>query len=42
MKTGQRASDDGKQVNEVVKNVIKWNGGHGFTSGVSPINKKLI
>ena len=42
MKMDQRASDDGKKVNEVVNNVKRWTGGHGFTSGVSPINKILI
>ena len=31
-----RASDDEKQVNEVVINVKEWTGGHSFTSGVSP------
>ena len=42
MKMDQRASDDGKQVKEVVNNVKRWIGGHGFTSGVSPIKKILI
>ena len=33
MRTDQRASDGGKQVNEVVINGERWTGG--FTSGVS-------
>ena len=32
----QRASDDEKQVNEVVINVKEWTGGHSFTRGISP------
>ena len=35
----QRASDDEKQVNEVVINVEEWTEGHRFTSGVSPKDK---
>ena len=42
MKTAQRSIDDGKKVNKVVNNVKRWTGGHGFTSGISPINKILI
>ena len=42
METGQRASEYENQVNEIVDNVKIWTGGHGFTSGVSPINKILI
>ena len=37
METDQRASEYEKQVNGVVINVKIWTGGHGFTSGVSPI-----
>ena len=39
-KSDQRSNDDEKQVNEVVNNVKRWTGGHGFTSGVSQVNKK--
>ena len=35
-KTEQRASDDEKQVNEVVINEENRTGGHSFTSGVPP------
>ena len=42
MQMDQRESDYGKKVNEVVNNVKIWTGGHGFTSGVYPINKILI
>ena len=42
METDQRASEYEKQVNGVVINGKRWTGGHGFTSGVSPINKILI
>ena len=42
MKMDQQESDGGKQVNGVVINGKKWTGGHGFTSGVSVINKILI
>ena len=35
VKTGQRASDDEKQVNKVINNVKEWTRGHSFTSGVS-------
>ena len=28
-----------KKVNEVVNNIKRWTGGHGFTSGVSQVNK---
>ena len=35
MKTDQRASDGGKQINKVVFNGKRWTGGHRFTSGVS-------
>ena len=40
--TDLRANDYEKQVNGVVINGKRWTGGHGFTSGVSPINKILI
>ena len=39
MKSDQWSNDDKKQVNEVVNNVKRWTGGHGFTSGVSQVNK---
>ena len=35
MKSDQRSNDDENQVNEVVNNIKRWIGGHGFTSGVS-------
>ena len=35
-KKERRASDDEKQVNEVLINIKEWTGGHSFTSGVSP------
>ena len=38
-KNDQRSNDDEKPVNEVVNNVKIWTGGHGFTSGVSQVNK---
>ena len=38
-KSDQRSNDDEKQVNEVVNNVKRCTGGHGFTSGVSQVNK---
>ena len=42
MEMDQKASEYEKQVNKIVNNVKRWTGGHGFTSGVSPINKILI
>ena len=42
METDQWINDDEKIVNEVVNNVKRWNGGHGFTSEVSQIDKTLI
>ena len=39
MKTDQRANDYEKQVNAVVINGKRWTGAHGFTSGVSQVNK---
>ena len=42
MEMDQWSNDDEKQVNEVVTNVKRWTGGHGFTSGVSQIDKTLI
>ena len=39
METDQRSNDDGKQINEIVNNVKRWTGGHGFTSGVSQVDK---
>ena len=42
MKSDQRINDDEKQVNEVLNNVKRWTEGHGFTSGVSQLNKTLI
>ena len=42
METDQRSNDDEKQLNEVVNNVKRWTGGHGFTNGVSKIDKTLI
>ena len=42
METNQRARDCEKQVNDVVINIKIWTGGHGFTTGVSPLDKILI
>ena len=39
IETDQWSNDDEKQVNEVVNNVKRWTGGHGFTSGVSQLIK---
>ena len=39
MKSDQWSNDDENQENEVVNNVKRWTGGHGFTSGVSQVNK---
>ena len=41
METDHRSNDDEKQVNEVVNNEKRWTGGHGFTSGVSQIDKQI-
>src|SRR5664279_128226 len=35
VKTDQQASNNEKQVKEVVINVKEWTGDHGFTSGIS-------
>ena len=39
MKSDQGSKDDENKVNEVVNNVKRWTGGHGFTSRVSQVNK---
>ena len=41
MKSDQWSNDDEKKVNEVVNNVKRWTRGHGFTSGVSQVNKNM-